>query len=112
MPPKSLSVAGSAERFRLTEYLGRQGNVPADVGESFDWAVRTDPSWPNISKNAAQRKLFDNLVEQRAAVLCFEHRIPKEFGFDMAYVRWPSEVEYVYLLHDLLTSGIVANYEV
>ena len=28
----------------------------------------------------------------------------------MAYVRWPCEVEYVYLLHDLLRSGIVEKH--
>ena len=84
--------------------------MPADVGESFDWAVRTDPSWPNISKSADKRRLFDALLEQRATLLHFEHRIPKEFGFDMAYVRWPGEVEYVYRLHALLSSGALDKY--
>ena len=99
--------AGSLSRFRVLEGLGRLGNIPEDVHGSFDWGARTDPSWPVIHPTPAQLRKMENLVEHRGRVLHFEHKIPKEFSFDMAYVRWPGELAYVWELHDLLKSGVV-----
>jgi len=83
----SLSVAGSSAGFNPQIRLGVHGKVPLDVRESFDWAMRTERAWPNVSQAAYKLAHFDGCVDQRAAILDFKYAIPR----DWAWI-WPTSV--------------------
>ena len=96
-----LFSAGSSSAFEDQQQA--VGHVPRAVLESWDWAVRTDNTAPAVHQSNASQQRFAALVEERRkALVPFETRIPPRMGFDMAYVRWRREAQYVHRLYDTL----------